>query len=156
MTEHKVEFFYRLVKAEAFNETENKLCEAARAACEKAYAPYSRFPVGCAVLLEDGSILAGSNQENAAFPSGLCAERVALFYAGALAPEKPVREVFIYIPYPQGVMAPCGACRQVMSEATHRQGQPFGVYFPAGSEVWIYVKDARLLLPFPFQFPERK
>lgn len=156
MTEHKVEFFYRFVKAEAFNELEKTLFNAARTACEKAYAPYSHFPVGCAVLLEDGSILTGSNQENAAFPSGLCAERVALFYAGALAPEKRIKALFIYVPRPQAVLAPCGACRQVMSEATHRQGQPFGVYFPAGAEAWIYVEDARLLLPFPFQFPERK
>jgi cytidine deaminase len=154
MTQHYLEIPYKIVRLNTFNETEKALYDAAQAACEKAYAPYSHFSVGCAVLLEEGSIITGSNQENAAYPSGLCAERVALFYAGAIAPEKLVKTIFIYIPRPSGVLAPCGACRQVMIETIYRQKRPFNLYFPQGPEAWIYVEDARVLLPFPFHFPQ--
>lgn len=153
MRYQKIEIPYKIVTADAFSETERALHRAARAACENAYAPYSRFSVGCAVLLEDGHIISGSNQENAAYPSGLCAERVTLFYAGAHAPRTSLKALFIVTIHPQGILAPCGACRQVMNETAHRQEQPFSVYFPANHGSWIYVEDARALLPFPFQFP---
>lgn len=149
-----IELFYRIIRFNDFNETEKALYEAARTACEKAYAPYSRFSVGCALLLQDGSVITGNNQENAAYPSGLCAERVALFYAGALAPATPVKLLFIYASQPFGTLAPCGACRQVMSETIFRQEQPFSLYFPTGPDAWVFIEDARFLLPFPFQFPK--
>ncbi len=101
--------------------TDKELCLSAQNILKNAYAPYSNFFVGAAVLLEDGTIVTGTNQENAAYPSGLCAERVAIFYASSVHPNKKVVAVAVATksnrpnsnttPTP-----PCGACRQALSE----------------------------------------
>jgi len=105
---------------ESLNKTDHELLIAAKSALINAYAPYSNFSVGAAVLLEDGVIITGNNQENAAYPSGLCAERVAIFYASSQHPNKKIiaiavsansKDLKINIPVP-----PCGACRQAMAE----------------------------------------
>ncbi|MCS6978560.1 MAG: cytidine deaminase [Flavobacteriales bacterium] len=133
-----------------FGPRELRLFDAARAAAESAYAPYSGFPVGCALEMEDGALVSASNQENAAYPSGLCAERVALFFAGARWPGLAVKALFIFIPQAESVLAPCGACRQVISESLRRQESPMALYFPSGFQRWIFLEDASLLLPFAF------
>ena len=121
---------------------------------KNAYAPYSRFRVGAAILLDNGKIVLGSNQENAAYPSGLCAERVAVFQAGAIYPDAQILKMAINaasdtstisIPIP-----PCGSCRQSIAEYEIKQGSPIEIYF-MGEAGNIY-KSASLknLLPFLF------
>ncbi|WP_373763410.1 cytidine deaminase [Porphyromonas loveana] len=128
-----------------------RLEEAAVQAARSAYAPYSHFSVGAAALLDNGEILAGSNQENAAYPSGLCAERTVLFYAGARYPDAAVQEMVVVAFSATGrvpLITPCGACRQVMMEVCSRH-RPFPVLM-IGADEAVRVADARFLLPFAF------
>lgn len=131
-----------------------RLCEEARSAAGKAYCVYSGFAVGAAVLLENGEIVLGNNQENAAYPNGLCAERTALFYANAAYPEVAVKALAIAACYQgksrKGYVAPCGACRQVMAEVVKRYGQDFDVIM-VGEEETLCMK-ASDLLPFSFEY----
>jgi cytidine deaminase len=134
---------------------EKKLVDSAKAAVFGAYAPYSKFRVGAAALLSDGKIITGNNQENAAFPSGLCAERTALFYAHAAFPDETVQALAIaaytggkYVDRP---ISPCGACRQVMLETEMRAGKPVKIILYGAKETFI-VTDAGDLLPLAFNF----
>lgn len=113
-TEIKSEFIEYDSVAE-LSEAEQKLIQEAEAAAKNAYAPYSEFKVGAAVLLENGRIICGSNQENSSYPLGLCAERVALFAASAQNPAVKATHIAI-TSFSQNPAAPCGACRQVMAE----------------------------------------
>lgn len=130
------------------------LLDEARRATYRSYAPYSHFSVGAAVELANGTLVSGSNQENAAYPSGLCAERTAVFYAGSQYPDQPIRRLCIaardtngdFLPRP---ISPCGACRQVMLEAEQRAGQPIEVML-YGTEEILIVHSIRDLLPIGF------
>lgn len=131
-----------------------ELVEKAYAVCENAYAPYSKFHVGAAVRLAAGNIVTGSNQENIAYPSGLCAERVALFYVGANFPNETVDTICIVakgnlIPN-ETILAPCGACRQVMLETESRQNKPYRVVLVSQNGVTIVFNAAEDLLPLAF------
>ena len=132
---------------------ERELVDAARTIARDAYAPYSKFRVGAAVRLQSGRIVTGSNQENAAYPSGLCAERTTLFYAGAQYPDDPVVALVVTAMREDNqyaaVAAPCGACRQVILETADRYKHPFPVYLAGPNSVKI-VDDCRLLLPINF------
>ena len=121
---------------------------------KKAYAPYSHFRVGAAILLDNGKIVLGSNQENAAYPSGLCAERVAIFSAGALYPEAKIIKMAItatsdtnptLTPIP-----PCGACRQSISEYEIKQELPIEIYFMGESGEVYRSNSINNLLPLSF------
>lgn len=128
------------------------LCRAALTATKNAYAPYSNFHVGAAVLMVNGELVTGSNQENAAYPSGLCAERVALFYAGSLYPDIPVEAIAVAaISQGQVVerISPCGACRQVLLEAEMRSGAPLKIFL-CGNDSITLIEKATDLLPFGF------
>jgi len=121
---------------------------------KKAYAPYSQFRVGAALLLDNGKIVLGSNQENAAYPSGLCAERVAVFQAGAIYPEAKIVQMAISAASDTNTtkapIPPCGACRQSIAEYESRQDQPIEIYF-MGEVGNIYKSDSlKNLLPFMF------
>jgi len=123
-------------------------------AMEKAYAPYSKFKVGAALLLEDGQIIQGNNQENIAYPSGLCAERVALFYAGAQFPGIAVDLICIVakgdlMPISQ-LLSPCGACRQVMLESENRQNKPIRIILVNQDNRTMCIDSVQNLLPFGF------
>lgn len=135
-------------------EDEQGLVEQAYLAASKAYAPYSKFHVGAAVLLEDGTIVLGSNQENAAFPSGLCAERTALFYAGANYPDKKILKLIIVATGDfvkmETILSPCGGCRQVMMESEQRQTTPIKVILVSQNEKTIVLNSVKDLLPFAF------
>ena len=138
---------------EECTETEKKLIEAAKKATEKAYAPYSGFSVGAALLLENGEIVSGNNQENAAYPSGLCAERTTVFYANANFPEEKVIAIAIAAnhkgSFTEDVITPCGACRQVLLETENRFHSPMQVLMY--SEKGVYVMESiRDLLPLSF------
>ena len=129
------------------------LADRAREALAGSYSVYSGFAVGAAVELDNGVVIPGANQENAAYPSGLCAERTALFYAGAAYPGVPVRAMAIAARGPQGEpddpVTPCGACRQVMAEVVTRHGD-FDVLL-LGRRRSILVR-ASALLPLAFSF----
>lgn len=120
------------------------VAEAAINATASSYAPYSGFNVGAAVMLEDGEIITGSNQENAAYPSGLCAERTAMFYAGAHRPDKAMLKIAI-AGGQNGVLCsnpatPCGACRQVMAQYQTKGGRPMEVILVGGERIWKFSK----------------
>lgn len=140
---------------ELTNEQKNVVEEAKKASL-KAYSPYSHFSVGAAVLLDNGIIVTGSNQENAAYPSGLCAERTALFYAGAAYPDAHAVKLAIIGRGSNGeitadLCSPCGACRQVILEAQYRAGHPIEILVCSATEVYIFPSiDA--LLPFGFNY----
>ena len=132
---------------------EKKLVDAAKKASADAYAPYSGFQVGAALLLADGEILTGSNQENAAYPSGLCAERVTLFYANASHPRVPVVMMAVAAQtggaFTRECIAPCSACRQVILESENRYEQPIRILLYGEDEIYI-VDTVRELIPLSF------
>ncbi len=121
---------------------------------DNAYAPYSKFHVSAAVLLEDGTVVLGTNQENAAYPAGLCAERLAVFSANAQHPGKKIKKVVIVARRKEETVltpaASCGGCRQVMLESEKRQGLPFEVVMLTHSNQWVIARSAASLLPFAF------
>ncbi len=130
-----------------------ELLAMAENAADGAYAPYSQFKVGAAVRLKNGKTVSASNQENAAYPSGLCAERVALFYAHARYPGESVVSIAITAKV-NGVVckmptSPCGACRQVMAESEERGGEKIRIII-GGSDVTQVVISTESLLPFIF------
>ena len=120
----------------------------------KAYAPYSEFHVGAAIELENGEIVTGSNQENSAYPSGLCAERVAMFYANAQFPEVAVKTLAIAA-YTNGgfleePVTPCGSCRQVLLETEARYGKDITILL-YGTKHVFKIKNVKQLLPLCFE-----
>lgn len=129
------------------------LIDEARRAVENAYAPYSGFHVGAALVLDNGEIVCGNNQENAAYPSGLCAERVALFYANSRYPGVAVRHLVIVAKNRDGflrsIISPCGSCRQVMLETEIRQQQPMQIWLVSESDIFA-IPSASYLLPLAF------
>ena len=136
------------------SDTDRQLVIAAQEATLNSYAPYSHFHVGAAVLLENGIIITGTNQENVAYPSGLCAERTALFYANSQYPETAVTALAIAARTAEGDLcktpiSPCGACRQVMLETEKRFGQNIRTLL-AGTENIYMVESAKSLLPIAF------
>lgn len=126
----------------------------ARAVALRSYAPYSKFHVGAAVEMTDGTIVLGSNQENIAYPSGLCAERTALFYAGANYPDHVIKRIVIVakgdLVDENAIISPCGSCRQVMVESATRQKQPYEVYLISQNDRTVHIPNVFQLLPFYF------
>ena len=154
MKEQILELSYRIYALDELPEERRKLVDAALEATQRSYAPYSHFYVGAAVMLDNGVIVTGNNQENVAFPSGLCAERTALFYANAQYPEVPVKALAIVARDSSGKVtkepiSPCGACRQVMLETENRFGKPMQILLASAEEV-IVVERASALLPLAF------
>ncbi len=138
---------------EELNREDRILIDAAKEATTRAYAVYSQFRVGAAVLLENGEIITGNNQENAAFPSSLCAERTTLFYANSRYPDqKPLTlaiAAYTGKDFTGEVITPCGACRQVLLEAEKRYKQPLRILFYGKKEIYIS-ENIRDLLPLSF------
>ncbi len=139
--------------ADELSAKEKNLIQASKNAVKNAYAPYSEFQVAAAVLLENGEIVTGTNQENAAYPSGLCAERVAVFYANSKFPDVPVKAIaisaftkgsFVKAPIP-----PCGSCRQVLLETESRFKQAIKIYLIGEAGITV-INDAKKLLPLHF------
>lgn len=132
---------------------DKQLLEVAKRKTQDSYSPYSHFCVGAAALLADGTIVEGCNQENAAYPSGLCAERTVLFAAGAQHPHQPVLALAIAAftngHFTEDPVSPCGACRQVMLETEHRYKQPMRVLLFGANHVYEF-SSAESLLPFSF------
>ncbi|MCC9167155.1 cytidine deaminase [Pontibacter harenae] len=143
-----------LESEEELTAQEKEALQVAQEAANDAYAPYSNFLVGASLLLEDGSIFRGSNQENAAYPSGLCAERTALFGMSAQYPNKKIKLLAVtarrlseekFLP-----AMPCGACRQVMSEYEHKQQEAIPVILQGPEGTFYRCHSVSDLLPLQF------
>ncbi|MES2131073.1 MAG: cytidine deaminase [Bacteroidota bacterium] len=133
---------------------DKELLAAAKKAVKSAYAPYSHFNVGAAVLLQNGKVVIGNNQENAAYPSGLCAERVALFYANAKYPNVGVKTIAVSVKTDHQIInepvSPCGSCRQVIAEYENLFKSPIRIIM-SGETGQIIISDSIAnLLPFMF------
>jgi len=155
MEKLKQEFEYELYSsAEELNDADRNLLLKAVAASANAYAPYSKFNVGAAVLLENGEVITGSNQENASYPSGLCAERVALFTAGSNFPGIKVNAIAITAHFKDSKellsVTPCGDCRQVMAEYESRFGKDIRMIMTAADGKVLVISGVATLLPFMF------
>lgn len=139
---------------EELEQADRELLIRARAAAANAYAPYSNFQVGAAVLLENGAWVQGSNQENASYPSGLCAERVAIFYAGAHYPGVPIQSIGIAVFSKNYEVnepaAPCGNCRQAIYEYEHRQKSPIRILMMGNSGKVVQCHAIGDILPLAF------
>ncbi len=137
---------------------DQQLVSLSKEMADQAYAPYSEFFVGAAVLLENGKIIKGSNQENAAYPSGLCAERVAVFSASALYPGIKMKTIAISAKNRHNTMnrpiSPCGACRQALLEYEFRQKEPVKLILSGQSEKIYIVNKVQDLLPLSFTADE--
>jgi cytidine deaminase len=154
--EKKVEFGFQyseFSRLEELPESLIKLSQKAKEAVKSSHSPYSHFAVGAAVLLENGEVVLGSNQENGAYPSGLCAERVALFYAGSAFPNIAVTAIAIAASFKgkptKEPISPCGGCRQVMIETRHMGKQPIKLVMLGENKI-VLVEDVVYLLPFNF------
>ncbi len=133
---------------------DQELISRAEEVLKNAYAVYSQFQVGAALLLDSGEIITGNNQENIAYPSSLCAERVALYYCKAHAPNAIVKKIAIMAKSKKGelleVISPCGACRQVMSEYERIQSEPMKVILKGEGETIMVFDAVADLLPLSF------
>ncbi len=149
MKEYKISTRMRSYQWEELSESQRALVTVAKEQTERSYCPYSHFHVGAAALLSNGVIVRGANQENAAYPSGLCAERSALFAAGAQYPDQPVEKLAIACftdgHFTKEPGAPCGACRQVMLETEHRYGGKMEVILFGENETLVFDSAADLL-----------
>ena len=137
---------------------DKKLLAAAWDACDSAYAPYSNFNVGAALILGNDLIFKGNNQENAAYPSGICAERVAIFSASATYPGIPIKTIAVVAKTKlfkiMNPVTPCGACRQVIAEYEKLSGQPIRIIMQGNTEkIWI-MEGISNLLPLMFHGEE--
>ena len=161
MKERKIEITYRSVEPDELSAEDRELIARAKEMTYRSYAPYSRFHVGAAIRMADGSIVSGSNQENAAYPSGICAERNACWQASALNPGMAMKKIAISArnvgafqgdperaPFQGQPISPCGACRQALLEYEHLYGSIEVILFGADA---IYVfPSVSSLLPFSF------
>lgn len=143
MADKKIDITYHeYASLDELSAQDRKLAEEAIEAMKGAYAPYSHFHVGAAIRMSNGKIVRGANQENAAFPSGLCAERTAMFSAGAQYPDKGMESIALA----GGVMGrlakepatPCGACRQVMAQYQTKSGKPMSIIMVGSSRIWKF------------------
>lgn len=148
MDRHEIVVHYKSLAESALDESNQDLLSAAREALNSAYAPYSGFAVGAALRLVDGSIVKGSNQENASYPNGICAERVAMFAAAALHPNVSF-ETLAIVTNGDKPVASCGICRQSIVEYSNVL-QPFGLLLGTQDGAVLMFEDAAQLLPLAF------
>ncbi|HEY9543199.1 cytidine deaminase [Prevotella sp.] len=149
----KLEINYQCTQLEELQPAEQELINVALDATNNSYAKYSHFYVGAALRLADGRIVVGANQENAAFPSGLCAERSAIFAAQSQCPDQAIVEIAIAARNHEGFLknpiTPCGACRQVMMEMEDRYGNDLKIYLYGTNGTYI-INSVKDMLPFSF------
>jgi cytidine deaminase len=154
MEEYKISAKIIICSYEELNKTEKFLVDTAKDVLKNSYSPYSHFQVGAAILLTNNEIISGNNQENIAYPSGLCAERTALFYANSKYPDEAVDTIAIVAfhdgDYTEEPVTPCGACRQVILEAQNRYKHPIRIILYGKSKSYIIEKITDLL-PLAFE-----
>lgn len=154
MKHEHLQLDYRLMSPEELSEADRALVEKAKEATFSSFSPYSHFRVGAALRMENGDLYCGSNQENASFTTGLCAERTAIFYATAKCPDTAVTDIAIAArgqdgEFTQDPISPCGACRQVLAEIEHRAGRPMRLLLYSRSGI-IVMDSVGTLLPLQF------
>jgi len=154
MQELELKTVIKVCQMDELTAEEQHLVKTAIDATKRSYAPYSKFCVGAAARLDNGVEVAGSNQENAAYPSGLCAERTALFYAGAQYPDVPVRMLAIAARGTDGELTeeptgPCGGCRQVIIESETRAKAPIRILLYGRKHIYV-VEGIGPLMPLTF------
>ncbi len=153
MQQKTIETKISVYSFEELSEEYKELVNKAKEQIEHSYVPYSQFHVGAALLLENGEIIAGSNQENAAYPSGLCAERVTMFYANSkypnVAPKAMAIAAWTNGKFLEQPITPCGACRQVLLETETRYGQDIPIFL-YGTEAVYMLENVKELLPLSF------
>lgn len=153
MKEYTIQSKVRVYDWEELPQEDRNLVEAAKDATKGSYAPYSGFCVGAAARLKNGTVVIGSNQENVAYPSGLCAERTTLFAANAQYPDQPVLSLAIAARNQDGFLSqpitPCGACRQVISGVEQRYNQPIRILL-YGTDGTHVIDNIDALLPLQF------
>ncbi len=154
MKELVIKSTIREAQLDELTEQERTLIQKAIEATDRSYAPYSHFHVGAAISLQNGELFMGCNQENAAFPAGICAERSAIFAAGAKYPDQPVTMLAIAARNPQGELqeepvSPCGPCRQVLIETETRFHQPVRILLYGQKHIYV-VDSIKQLMPLSF------
>lgn len=153
MQKREMTITYSIAKLEDLDKQYQSLIKEAKEQTQKAYAPYSDFSVGASILLEDGTIVCGNNQENIAYPSGLCAERTAMFYANSQYPDTKPIAIAIAAKNEQGFLAkpicPCGGCRQALLESELRYKTPIKVILYGTQEIYL-INSITDMLPFAF------
>jgi len=155
MIEKKITTTFYQTNKNSLSKEENSLVDLSINSLKSAYAPYSGFMVGTAVLLENGEIISGNNQENVAYPSGLCAERVAIYYAGAKFPDVKIKKIAISAVSKKfnftDVVSPCGSCRQAIAEYEVKQDENIKILLHHPNDDIIIVNSVSDLLPFMFK-----
>ena len=143
----------KLLSLDELSDAERMLVKRAIEATDNSYAPYSHFHVGAALQLDNGNIFIGANQENAAFPVTLCAERAAIFAAQSQCPEQPITAIAIAARNAAGLLrnplTPCGSCRQVILDMEQRYKRPVSIYLYGTSGVYV-IDSIKSLLPLSF------
>jgi cytidine deaminase len=153
MKQYEIRTHVNVLEAEEMSAEVRELIEAAKEATKTSYSPYSHFQVGAALRLQDGEIIMGSNQENAAYPVGCCAERTALFWCGANRSGATISAIAIAAQtegrFTKDPIAPCGMCRQALLEVEHKQGAPIRVLL-YGEEGTHCIESVEALMPLTF------
>tara|TARA_B100000683_G_scaffold138401_1_gene134903 strand:+ start:18 stop:506 length:489 start_codon:yes stop_codon:yes gene_type:complete len=160
MIEKKITTTFIKSEFNDLTDSDKNLIRIAKNSLKSAYAPYSGFLVGASVLLENGEVIAGNNQENVAYPSGLCAERVAIFYASSEFPSAKIKAIAVTAISKKfeikDVISPCGACRQVISEYEEKQNENIRVLLHQANDTVIILNSISDLLPLMFISKELK
>lgn len=154
MKEFEISTTVKVLKYADLPEKYKAIVDAAKEATNRSYAPYSKFHVGAAILLENGEVISGSNQENVAYPSGTCAERTACFYAHSAFPGQKFKAIAIAArdtdgEFCQKPISPCGACRQALLEYETLAGEPVKVLLAGKDEIYM-IDSIASLLPLAF------
>lgn len=155
MHDHRISTEFRIFEnASELSATEKELLEKAIEARDKAYAPYSKFSVGASVMMNDKTVFVGNNQENAAYPSGICAERVAIWSAMGAQPKGKIEKIFISARSENTLVdkpvAPCGACRQAIAEYESKQNMDIEIFFTGVTGKIVKANSIKDLLPWMF------
>lgn len=153
MKEYEISACVKVFTQEELDSADAELIEAAKQATETSYSPYSHFQVGAALRMESGEIIIGSNQENASYPVACCAERTALFWAGANRKDEVVKAIAIAAKskgeFTSGVTGPCGICRQALIEVEHRQKRPIRLFLYSRDGIHV-TSSVGCIVPFSF------
>jgi cytidine deaminase len=154
MEQKTIQSTFLVCQKEELSQEEQQLIDAAIEATSRSYTPYSHFHVGAAIQLKNGVVIMGCNQENAAFPAGICAERSAIFAAGAQYPDQPIMTLAITARNSKGELldepaSPCGTCRQVIIETETRFKQPVRILLYGKKHTYV-MDGIRQLMPFSF------
>ncbi len=155
MQHKELKIVYKELTLAELSELQQKLIQQAIDATHQAYAPYSEFFVGCALQMETGEIISGSNQENTAYPSGLCAERTAIYHTGHTHPNGTIIQMAIAARSDKwdtkNPVVPCGACMQAMMEYERKQGTPIKLLLYGNAERIFELNGIQDLMPFQFE-----